>query len=40
MSLWRRMAHGQSVWLATHMASFSAPKSSRLKKFLRWAAEK
>lgn len=39
MSLWRRMARGQCVLLATLMALSLAPRSSRLRKSLRWAVE-
>lgn len=39
MSLWRRMARGQCVQLAMLMALSSAPRSSGLRKSLRWAVE-
>lgn len=39
MSLWRRMAQGRCELLAMLMALSLVPRSSRLRKSLRWAVE-
>lgn len=39
MSLWRKMAQGRCGQLAMLMALSLAPRSSRLRKSLRWALQ-